>query len=269
MLRETGGTVVVCGPLTGKTFHFVPCAGVVKITSVYDGVDYRKTANAGISQTGSWSLNSALVVDDLNLDITTAGQSINAQYNDLTIGAGLQMTGKEYTLNVGYRIGAGALTPADVSCHKDCTIRVANGKWALLRGGNMRSNPVDPVGTIDEKVKLSISISGGEFTNKSVNANACIGMNGCDGEAHLEISGGTFAGSVAGIHRTGTNQTDTKPTFGGHIFVKITGGTFASPFKLYHTTDTPEVLGRAQLTLTKAMESSIEQDGFGVVEFID
>ena len=94
-------------------------------------------------------------------------------------------------------------------------------------------------------------------------------MNGCDGEAYLEISGGTFAGSVAGIHRTGTNQTDTKPTFGGHIFVKITGGTFASPFKLYHTTDTPEVLGRAQLTLTKAMESSIEQDGFGVVEFID
>lgn len=268
MLRETGGTVVVCAPLATKVAFFVECAAPVTITSVYDGVDYRATKNAGISLTGSWTLASEMIIENVNIN-TAAGQSLNAQYNNLTIGEGVVMTGGEFALNVGYRIGAGALTPTDVSCHKDCTVKVASGRWALLRGGNMRANPVDPVGTIDEKVKLSISISGGEFTNKSVNANACIGMNGCDGEAHFEISGGTFAGSVAGIHRTGTNQTDTKPTFGGHIFVKITGGTFASPFKLYHTTDTPEVLGRAQLTLTKAMESSIEQDGFGVVEFID
>ncbi len=269
MLRETGGTVVVCGPLNTKVAFFAECAAPVTVTSVYGGVDYRTAKNARVSLTGSWTLASEMIFDDINIDITAAGQSLNAQYNNLTIGEGVVMSGSDFALNVGYRIGAGALTPVDVSCHKDCTIKVAGGKWALLRGGNMRANPTDPVGTVDKGVKLSISISGGEYTNKSVNANSGIGMNGCDGYAYLEISGGTFAGSVVGIHRTGTNNTDTKASFGGHIFVKITGGTFASAFQLYHTADTPEVLGRAQLTLTKDMESVVKQDGFGVVEFVD
>lgn len=268
MLRETGGTVVVCAPLNAKVAFFVECAAPVTVTSVYGGVDYRTTKNAGITLTGSWTLGSEMTFENVKIN-TVAGQSLNAQYNNLTIGEGVVMTGGEFALNVGYRIGAGALTPEDVSCHKDCTVKVASGKWALLRGGNMRANPADPVGTVDKGVNLSICISGGEFTNKSVNANSGIGMNGCDGYVNFEISGGNFAGSVAGIHRTGTNTTDTKASFGGHIFVKITGGTFASAFRLYHTADTPEVQGRAQLTLTKNMESFVMQDGFGVVEFID
>jgi|GEM_PF-1268528 len=268
MLRETGGTVVVCAPLATKVAFFVECAAPVTITSVYNGVDYRATKNAGISLTGSWTLASEMIIENVNIN-TVAGQSLNAQYNNLTIGEGVVMTGGEFALNVGYRIGTGALTPADVSCHKDCTVKVASGKWALLRGGNMRANPKDPVGTVDEKVKLSIYVSGGEFTNKSVNANSGIGMNGCEGEAHFEISGGTFAGSVAGIHRTGTNQTDTAVAFGGNMTVKITGGTFAKPFQLYHTTDTPNIRGSANLLLSKAMESSVVTDGFTKVEYVD
>lgn len=269
MLREKGGTIVVCGALNVKQTYFIECGGPVTITSVYGGVDYRTEKYARVNLTGSLTLASDLMLENITIYTTKSDYSISCCYNNFTVGDGVSCSGETLAINAGYRIGAGALTPEDVSCHQDCTIKVAGGKWALLRGGNMRANPMDPVGSVDKGVKLSIYISGGEFTNKSVNANSGIGMNGCEGEAYFEISGGKFAGSVAGIHRTGTNNTDTKATFGGQITVKVTGGEFATPFKLYHTADTPEVIGRAQLMLTKNMESVVTQDGFGVVEFID
>lgn len=269
MLRETGGTVVVCGPLSGKPAFFVSCAAPVTVTSVYNGVDYRKTANACINQSGSWTLESDMTFEYLNVNVTSAGQSINAQYNDLTIGEEVATTGSELTINGGYRIGAGALSSADVSCHADCTIRVASGNWTLLRGGNMRVNPVDPIGTVDAGVKFSIYISGGNFSNKSVNANAIVGMNGCDGDAYFEISGGNFVGNVAGIHRTGGNSTGTLATFDGSMTVKITGGTFASEFQLYHTADTPKVQGDTVLTVSQDMSSMVSRDGFDKVTVID
>jgi len=42
MLRETGGTVVICAPLTVKATFLTECAAPVTVTSVYDGVDYRE-----------------------------------------------------------------------------------------------------------------------------------------------------------------------------------------------------------------------------------
>ena len=101
----------------------------------------------------------------------------------------------------------------------------------------MRTASGTPVGTIDKGATLTISISGGIFNYDGVNATSAVGMNGCDGDVVFNISGGSFAGGVYGIHRTGSNTTGDVAQFGGNITMNITGGIFAKEIGLYHTAD--------------------------------
>ena len=270
MLRETGGTVVVCGPLTTKITYLVECADNVTITSVYGGVDYRETNSASILLEGNLTLASELTLENVTINTATAGKSINCGYNNFTVGEGVACTGtKDVSINVGYRIGSGALTVEDVSCHEDCKINVTSGTWSLLRGGNMRTASGTPVGTIDKGVTLTISISGGIFNYDGVNATSAVGMNGCDGDVVFNISGGSFTGGVYGVHRTGSNTTGSVAQFNGNITMNITGGTFAKEIGLYHTADTPKVKGDAVITIANSLKSVAKINDFTKTNFVD
>ncbi|MBQ8835979.1 MAG: S-layer homology domain-containing protein [Clostridia bacterium] len=270
MLRETGGTVVVCGPLTAKVTYLVECADNVTITSVYGGVDYREINSAVVDMSGNLTLASDLTFENVKINTSSAGKAICCNYNNFTVGEGVVCTGtKDIAINVGYRIGSSAITSEDVSCHEDCTITVASGTWAILRGGNMRTSPANPIGTVDKGVTLTYNISGGDFTYTGVNATAAVGMNSCDGDVVMNISGGNFTGGVYGVHRTGTNTTGTSATFGGSITMNITGGTFAKEVGLYHTADTPEVQGDVVLNISESLKSVVKTDGFTKINFVD
>lgn len=270
MLRKNGGTVVVCGPLTTKITYLVECAENVTVTSVYGGVDYREVNSASIILEGNITLASDLTLENVTINSTSAGKSINCNYNNFTVGEGVVCTGtKDIAINVGYRIGSGAITAEDVSCHEDCTVKVTSGTWGLLRGGNMRTSGTNPIGTIDKGVKVIINISGGEFTYDGVNATSAVGMNGCEGDVYFNISGGNFKCGVHGIHRTGTNSTGISPSFGGSIYMSITGGTFAKTISLYHTADTPKVSGDAEITVSHSLKSMVKLDDFSNANFVD
>ncbi len=268
MLRETGGTVVVCGELTVKETHLIKCADNVTVTSVYGGVDYRETNGAKLLISGSITLSSELTIEHITLEASGSGKNVKCNYNSFTVGEGVVCTG-EISINGGYSIGAGALKPEDVSCHENCTISVASGTWLILRGGNLRANGTQPIGTIDRGVTLTVNVSGGTFTYSGVNAIAAVGMNGCEGDVYFNISGGTFTGPVYGIHRTGSNATDTPVSFGGNIYMNITGGTFANAVGLYHTDNTPAVEGKAVITVTKDLEASVNFDGFTETNIVE
>ncbi|MBQ4557674.1 MAG: S-layer homology domain-containing protein [Clostridia bacterium] len=270
MLRESGGTVVVCGPLTTKITYLVECADNVTVTSVYGGVDYRETNSASIILEGNITLASELTLENVTINTSSAGKSINCNYNNFTVGEGVVCIGtKDIAVNVGYRIGSGAITAYDVSCHEDCKISITSGTWSILRGGNMRTASATPIGTVDKGVTLNISISGGEFTYDGVNATSAVGMNGCDGNVVFNISGGSFTGGVYGIHRTGSNVTGTVAQFNGNIAMNITGGTFAKEIGLYHTADTPKVNGDAVITISNSLKSVAKLDGFDKTNFVD
>ncbi len=270
MLRENGGTVVVCGPITVGETHLVECNGNVTVTSLYGGVDYRETNGAQLLVGGGITLASPITFEELAINTTASGKSINCNYNNFTVAKGVTCTGVgDLAINGGYRIGAGALTPEQVSCHEDCTISIASGTWSILRGGNMRTSETNPIGTIDKDVTHTVSISGGKFTYDGVNATSVVGMNGCDGNAVLNISGGSFAGGVYGIHRTGSNTTGTFAEFNGDIIVNITGGTFAKGVALYHTADTPKVKGSAIATVKNDLKSVMNLSDFDKANYID
>ena len=240
------------------------------VTSVYGGVDYREANSASIILNGNLTLASDLTFENITINTPAAGKSINCDYNNFTVGEGVVCTGtKDVAINVGYRIGSGAITAEDVSCHEDCTVKVTSGTWSILRGGNMRTASATPIGTIDNGVKVNIHISGGEFTYDGVNATSAVGMNGCDGTVYMSITGGNFAGVVCGIHRTGSNTTDRVAEFDGDITMAITGGTFAKGVTLYHTADTPKVRGTAMLITSNALKSAVDTNGFSNTSLID
>ncbi len=274
MLKETGGTVVVCAPLTEKAVYLVEHEKPITITSLYGGIDYRETNDAVLNFSGNITLGGDTTFDSIILNETANALAINCCYNNLTIGEDVECTTANPahvlpSINFGYRIGSSALTVEDVSCHSDCTLSIAGGKWSLVRGGNMRTNSGNPIGTIDSGVTVTLNILGGEFTYSGVNTTCAVGMNGCEGNVVMNISGGTFNGSVYGIHRTGSNTTGINADFGGNLTMNITGGSFTGNVGLYHTADTPKVNGTAKLIIADKYKSVVNVNDFDKVENID
>ena len=176
----------------------------------------------------------------------------------------------DYTVNAGYAIGLAGLTPADVSAHKDCTIVINSGTYALFRGGNIRQKAEYPVGSVDRGVKLHYIINGGMFTYSGASVNTGTGMNGSDGEVLFEINGGEFVGDVFAVCRIGTNNTTVTPGL-REVTMKITGGVFSGRVGLYQSTDSPRApRGRTTLLLggdAKSMQNTVT--GFDEVGFVD
>ena len=96
---------------------------------------------------------------------------------------------------------------------------------------------------VDKGVKVSIYIRGGEFTAIGANVNSASGMNSCDGEIYMEISGGKFAGSVYAVRSIGPNTTGTAASYSGAITLKITGGEFGGTVDAYQDASAPKATG--------------------------
>ncbi len=269
-LAKNGGTVVVCDAVDVKRTHFVACGGEITITSVYDGVDYRKDG-AKLNVNGFITLLSDVKIENVNLVGMSDGQGFNCGYNNFTVGEGIECSG-DYALNItaGYRMASGVITAENVSCHEDCTIRIASGKWSFVRGGNQRTDPSNQIGTIDEGVKLSVYISGGEFVHVgTINVNTLVGQNNMAGEVYMEISGGKFAGDVCCISRAGTNTTDITPAVTGTVTLKVTGGEFGGRVALYQNDDSPRVSGTAALIVGRTHSDVVTTTDFSEVTVID
>ena len=275
MLPE-GGTVVVSG-VTEEGITVLPKTnGKVTVTSTYDGVDYAATAGAKLRLAGTFMIGCDLEFRDLDIVYDSNGNGFYCGYNNVTFGDGLTCTRTakatvDYTVNAGYAIGLAGLTPADVSAHKDCTIVINSGTYALFRGGNIRQKAEYPVGSVDAGVKLHYVISGGEFTYKGASVTTDTGMNGCAGDLVFEINGGKFASDVYAVCRIGTNNTANTAKLSGSVTMKITGGEFAGKVGLYQSADTPKA-GRGKTTLqlggsAKSMQGSIT--GFDKTEIVD
>lgn len=274
MLPE-GGTVVVSGVTEEGVTVLPKTNGKVIVTSTYDGVDYAATAGAKLRLAGTFMIGCDLEFCNLDIVYDSSGNGFYCGYNNVTFGDGLTCTRTakatvDYTVNAGYAIGLAGLTPADVSAHKDCTIVINSGTYALFRGGNIRQNSTYPIGSVDRGVKLHYVINGGTFTYSGASVNTGTGMNGSDGELLFEINGGEFAGDVFAVCRIGTNNTTVTPKL-REVTMKITGGVFSGRVGLYQSTDSPRAPhGRTTLLLggsATSMQNTVI--GFDEVSFVN
>lgn len=223
-LRDTGGTVVVTGKLTvresdssSSDFSF-PIHGdnTIKITSVYNGVDYR-LKGAKIAYQRNLCLGGSTVFENVTFSMDRNNLRIACEGYPAVFGEGIECTHEN-----GYPtlVGGGRFLQ---TYGRDIDLTVLSGTWDTIVGGGygVAGDTEDdfPFGTHVGNLYLTL---GGSASIK--NYLYCTGISSnapTIGNAFITINDGSYAGSFLGTGLAGTVGNGYK------VFLDINGGTFS------------------------------------------
>ena len=254
-LGNAGGTIVICGPFK-ITAHFTAPdhEGEIKITQVWDGVDYRNgTENTVyIEGTGKrWALGGPTTFENINFkgaNVTNNYILFVAQFNPIVMGEGVQsidFTGatvaKSLTILGGCQAGFGKAST--IAKDQDPKITIKSGRFVVV--GFNRTINAEYTGC------AHINISGGEIVNLYPGSVE----SGYGGYALVNITGGNIRAINAS---NSTNRTR------GDVDVTITGGDFSGCIKLAGGPDS----GKSTLDISKHPDVSTLKElaeGFSTV----
>ncbi|MBQ4116707.1 MAG: hypothetical protein IJD37_04960 [Clostridia bacterium] len=243
MLAETGGTIVICGPVY---FGELECWGsgasvrdtftakfgnnVIKFTSVYNGVDYRETAGAKMI------VNAPAMVSILgssiweNIDIATAatGRAITFDEYCTYVGEGVNCypTDEAFEgVNTNYiSLGSGHRYAA--SKDENPTLTVMSGTYNFITGGawgTVATSGDKPI--VMENANVNLVLGGTTKVLGQVFGTVQAKM-GFSGNVNITINGGTYECDINGVGPTGMNNTD------GIVNIKINGGDFKNAWSI-------------------------------------
>ena len=268
LLRETGGTVVLCGPYTTTDETHLPNTSArITVTSSYGGTDYAASAGAYLGIAHNLYLYGDYTFENITVRADFANSIIVGNYHNSVFGEGITCTLKSGVttyplLLVGYNVALGGVPLEGVTLHGTCDVRVDSGTWAYLRCGNRRPNAAYPVGGTDPDAVLSVTVNGGTYRNSSGNnMTAATGMNSSAGTCRLTVNGGEFLGSVFAVSRIGTNSTGVPAVMSGNVYLTVNGGTIGGAIGAVQDS-TISVTGGVYLTVTEALSSKVTQAGF-------
>lgn len=231
-LKETGGTIVICGPTffgadqsygSGATTRDVFTASfgdnVIKFTSVYNGVDYRKTNGAkitvetpamiGVLGSSIWE----------NLDIETNGTEraisfggyktlIGGGMNCYTSDSAFEGVASNYiSLSAGHRYAGSDGQITSLTVQSGTYGDIVGGIWGAVRTMEM-TNAVTNL-TLEGTTCVLGQING------SVRQNSLF-----SGHTNITINGGVYLCDINGVGPTGFLNSD------GTVNIVINGGNF-------------------------------------------
>ncbi len=279
-LCRGGGTIVVSGPINPattdanvtKSFIAPKNKNKIKITSVYNGVDYRVAGNgnAKIILSGNTYLHGDFEFENVTFAADGSSLKFVCNYNNITFGDGIAcnvLSGGRPVLIYGYDVVSKWQSEADVSCNESCTLTINSGIFTYLRGGNYRAYSEKPsqlaYGTIKSGVTVNIIVNGGTFektdgtnrTSKSGSLTSAIGQNGMESGAQVNftVNGGIFAGSVFAVPRMNPYLQNKAPTVAGDINITVNGGVIRGKnidYRQQFSGDIPaEISGKYHLTI--------------------
>lgn len=262
-----GGVAVVCGELHVDEAELSQWEGWIKITSVWDGADYRAQGaklNFSSDAVNCISLGGDTFFDQIQFDITSKGSRvITANGNALVMGADVACT-RSSTAYEWLGITGGSYDNAYAVCDdtRPCSITINGGCWQLIRLGNrgVKTTTVGDVslvvngGTIDGSIiacdaapingSVYMIFNGGEINSRTVNPGLASNRSDISGNVYLTVNGGTFNGSTIYVSQyegalIGTESTpETDPAHSrqpgklwGDATFTINGGTFANGAK--------------------------------------
>lgn len=263
LLRDGGGTIVICGKYSTTYETMLPTSnGTITITSTYDGIDYAKTNNAALGIAHSVFFHGDYIIDKVNIIAEKNSTFLTFGYNDINIGenvvCSLASGVTSYPLLlIGHSIVLADAPVEQFDLHGECNVTVSGGTWAYIRGGNRRNSGYCAIASSDTDAKLNITINGGTFMNKNTasTSNVCsaIGMNGFAGECVFTINGGTFKGTVFAISRAGNNLNGTA-VMNGKITTIVRGGTFEQGIEAIQDSNTINVTGDYTLQIISSLK---------------
>ncbi len=210
-IGDNDGTIVICSPYdvpvfshTGSGFLAPKHKGEITITSVYDGVDYRETADAYLGIPRNTYLGGTTVIDGIHLVCKANYNGIFAAYNDLTIGADVRCSANA-GITLPCLLGGTWEAVENVSCN----IVLNGGDWQRIRLGNSSNTP--------KNASVTMTVNGGRIRDHFMLASA---GNHDGGTLKVVVNGGTFdMGIVAvGYEKDGNAAT-------ADFVVELNGGT--------------------------------------------
>ncbi len=221
-----GGTIVLVDKfaLSANFMRAVANTLEVKITSKYNGIDYRQSNPNCALTVGTagfrYVLNGPHTFENITFKGNTALTTTNyilfiANYNAITMGEGIVVTDFPSTVmtnscSILGGIQQGQTGPTSTSINPSITIKT--GKFILV-GFNRQVTSTTYTGT------AHINIQGGEIINLYGGSI----LAGKGGNLQLNISGGTFSGKIYAGHFTDANNRGVS-----NSDVSITGGDFST-----------------------------------------
>ena len=269
LLRDGGGTIVVCGAYSTTYETMLPTStGTITITSEYGGVDYAKTNGARFGLANSVFFHGDFDIDNINIVAEASSQFLVFGYNDVHIGAGVECSLASTSIKtypilvVGHSIELEDAPAYQFELRGECNVTVDGGTWAYIRGGNRRHTGYCAIASSDKDARLNITINGGTFNATSTNFCSATGMGGFAGECNFTVNGGIFKGTLYAVSRAGNNINSTA-VMSGKINMYIRGGTFEGGISAVQDTKTVSVTGKCNLTITEALKN--KASGFSSV----
>ena len=205
-IGNNDGTVVLCGEFKlSKAFVLQNHSGKITITSVYEGVDYRKNG-AKLVLDANYYCGGETLFDGIHIDSIRAYVGFFGNYKKLTFGTDVT-TGIAGT-NETYPCIVGGTDPA-VQAANNLTgeVVIGSGTWERVRLGNSKGAPVD--------CDVTLTMNGGEVTDFIYMSSAVTHS----GDLTVIVNGGKLGYGIVG-HGYGTDN----QTYSGNLTITINGG---------------------------------------------
>ncbi|MBQ7170939.1 MAG: family 43 glycosylhydrolase [Clostridia bacterium] len=203
-LRQTGGTVVLCGPYTARSFKAPSHRGKIVITSLYEGVDYAAQNGAMLLLPTDFTCGGETEFSFLTIASEANYISIYGANHALLLGRGITClkTGSVTT----YPSVMGGARAAYQTASSDLTIQ--SGSWQRVRGGSAVGG--------SKNYTVRLTVDGGAFYERLTLAD-----NGAhDGDVTATVNGGTFYQGICAASLSAGDR------FSGKVDLTINGGVF-------------------------------------------
>ena len=204
-IGNANGTIVVCGTYTIPAAFLAPDhTGKITITSLYEDVDYRKSADAAIIIKGNFYCGGDTEMDHLKFINQKSYGGILAKYKNLTVGADVECTSQGSTTTYPSIIGGSGLAAENASGK----VVVNGGTWQRVSLGNSALTATN--------CNMDFTFNGGEVLEYiRISTNTVH-----TGDLTLTINGGTVRGGIFGMIPASGAET----SFTGNMTVNINGG---------------------------------------------
>ena len=239
-LKDQGGTIVVCGPVffglgqsggngTYQKDVKTPVFGdkTIKITSVYNGIDYRETAGAKITISTPAMLNIAGQTIWENIDIETdgTGRCISFGGYDTIVGDGVNCYPSEEDYEgVGqFYVNLTAGPSYETLKNKPTNLLVKSGTYDTICGGNWGVADAHVLENVDANLYLTGTTKVLGAVNGSVGGAA---NSTFSGNVNITIDGGTYECDIFGGGKSSFVNEDAE------VHITINGGTFLDVYSI-------------------------------------
>ncbi len=205
-IGNNDGTVVLCGEFKlSKAFVPQNHSGKITITSVYDGVDYRKNG-AKLVLDANYYCGGETLFDSIHVDSIRAYVGFFGNYKKMTFGTDVT-TGIAGTNEI-YPCIVGGTDPAVQEANGLVgEVILGSGTWERVRLGSSKGTPVD--------CDVTLTMNGGEVTEFIYMSSA----SSHTGDLTVIVNGGKLGYGIVG-HGYGTDN----QTFAGNLSITINGG---------------------------------------------